>query len=283
MLLAEFMPWLLASKGYAGREKVVTAFKHYLAAKSHETASDLVKARVQCLMSNVTLEDLARFESVNGIAILANTVPTAFWTMYHVFSDASILEIVREESSAILSTEENCGVITRIIDLGKVKDAPIFTSIIQESLRHRASGSGIRMVLEDTLLDDCYLLKKDSYLIIPNREIHFDENAWGKTVKDFDPYRFTKANPQKVHSGAFRGFGGGVNLCPGKLFAMREITALVAMFALRFDIKPSFGPWVDPQQDTSNMSLAIAPPKKKVLVDITPRNGWEGGSWTFKL
>lgn len=283
MLLAGFMPSILASKGYTGREKVVAALENYFAVNGHETASALVKARIQCLMSNVKREDLARFECVNGIAILVNTVPTAFWTIYHVFSNDMILEKVREQSSAILTTEEDCGAITRTIHLGKIKDVPFLASVLQESLRYRGSGSGVRMAMEDTLLDNRYLLKKDSYVIIPNHEMHFNENAWSGTVKDFDPQRFVKTNPQKIHSGSFRGFGGGVNLCPGRLFAMREIMALVAMFALRFDMKPAAGPWVDPQQDVGNMTLAIAPPKAKVIVDIIPRKGLEGNSWAFKV
>lgn len=54
---------------------------------------------------------------------------------------------------------------------------------------------------------------------------------------------------------------------------MTKIMALVAMFALRYDIIPVSIQWLDPQQDTRNMSLAIGPPKKKVIMNVVPRKG----------
>lgn len=109
-----------------------------------------------------------------------------------------------------------------------------------------------------------YLLKKDSYFFVPNHETHFDTHA-----NDLDVQRFIKLDSKPL-SGAFRRFGGGVNHCPGKLFAMTKIMALVAMFALRYHIIPVFRQWLDRQQDTRNMSLAIGPPKKKVSLNFVP-------------
>lgn len=286
MLLTGFMPNVLASKGQAGREKVVSAFEQYFASGGHENGSGLAKARLQVLKQNIRPTDIARFECVNGIAILSNSVPTTFWTLYHIFSDPAILEIVREQLSIILSTQENKdGTISRTIDLGRIKEVPILSSILQESLRYRSSGVGSRMLLEDVVLENRYLLKKGSFLIIPSRELHFDPQAWGSQVDDFNPYRFLKSHSSsKTPSVAFRGFGGGVNSCPGKAFATSEITALIAIFVLRYDMKPAAGSqWIDPGQDFTNMSLAIAPPKKKVIVDIVPRKGLEGGPWAFRF
>lgn len=286
MLLTGFMPSVLASKGHAGREKVVSAFEHYFASGGHEDGSGLAKARLQVLKRDVKPNDIARFECVNGIAILSNSVPTTFWTLYHIFSDPTILEIVREQLSNILSIQDSKdGTTTRTIDLGRIKEVPILSSILQESLRYRSSGVGSRMLLEDVVLENRYLLKKGSFLIIPSRELHFNHQAWGSQVDDFNSARFVKSHlHSKTPSVAFRGFGGGVNSCPGKAFATSEITALIALFVLRYDMKPATGSqWVDPGQNFTNMSLAIAPPKKKVIVDIVPRRGLEGGIWAFKF
>jgi hypothetical protein len=91
MLLAGVVPSVLAAKGYAGREKVVASFERFFEAKGKQHASRLVQARHHVLSNRIGPQDIARFECVNGIAILANTVPTAFWTIYHVFSDPDIL------------------------------------------------------------------------------------------------------------------------------------------------------------------------------------------------
>jgi cytochrome P450 len=121
------------------------------------------------------------------------------------------------------------------IDLKRMKDIPILFSVLQESLRHRSSGAGARLVLEDTLVDDNYLLKKDSFLMILNHELHFSAQAWGSTAQKFSGERFSPTS-KKIPPGAFRGFGGGVNLCPGRFFAITEIMVLVAMLVMRYDI-----------------------------------------------
>ena len=283
MLLIGIMPKLLAFKGYSGREKIVRSFGQYFSTDAYKSGSDLVKARLQVLKQDIDPENIARFECVNGIALLANTVPTAFWTIYHIFADPAILETVREHASTILTTEEAQGKVIRTIDLSRLKEVPILTSILYEALRHRGSGTGPRMIVDDIAIDGRYLLKKDSYLIIRNHEMHFNKQTWGETVEDFDAERFLKENAKKINPAAFRGFGGGANLCPGKTFATIEVVALVAMFALRYDMRPASGEWVDPEQDLTNLSLAIAPPKKRCIVDIMPRSGSEGVSWTFKL
>lgn len=283
MLLTGIIPAVLASKGNRGRCKVTGAFEQYFATHGQESGSDLVKARFRSLKDEISPNDMARFECVNGTAILINTVPTAFWTIFHVFSDQKILERVRNDLSTTLTIREEMGITHWIIDLNRVNKVPILASIIQESLRHRGSGSGPRFVLEDIMLDNRHLLKKDSYLIMPSHDFHFDRDAWGETVNDFDPQRFMKPNAKKVQPGAFRAFGGGANLCPGKAYAIMEVAAMVAMLVLRYDMRPVSGEWVDPGQDTTNMSLAIGPPREKVLVNMVPRKGSEGGSWAFQL
>ena len=44
-----------------------------------------------------------------------------------------------------------------------------------------------RVVLKDTRLENQYLLKKDSILLIPSAELHNNPSVWGPTLKDFDP------------------------------------------------------------------------------------------------
>ena len=58
--------------------------------------------------------------------------------------------------------------------------------------------------------------------------------------------------------------------------------ALVAMLVMRYDIQPVDGLWVELGQNLNNMSLSIAPPKRKIVVDVVNRKGWEGGSRAFK-
>ena len=284
-LLSFPFPSVTCSKAYAGRERVVTAFEKYHNDNGPQTASHFVKARGKTSNGyNLSVNDQARFDAVNGHAILANTTPTAFWTLFHILSDAKLLEEVRQQVMPLLEVEDDNATPLRTICISKIRDVPILNSILHESLRHYASGTGSRIVLEDTMLDDRYLLKKDCFIFMPNHSYHFDGAAWGPTVKEFDATRFLKENKSTHHAGAFRGFGGGVNLCPGRFFAMNEILSMCAMLALRYDITPtSKEGWIHPGEDNSNMSLIVNPPKQKIGVNVVARKGWEGGSWAFRI
>ncbi|KAH6665540.1 cytochrome P450 [Halenospora varia] len=280
-LLSYPWPSITCRQAYIGREKVVTAFEKYFKSGGLRKASHFVQNGIKLSDGHKTSTvDKARFETINGHAILANTTPTTFWTVYHIFSDPKILEEVRAAVLPFLQIIE--GDQKRYeLDISTIRDIPILRSILHESLRIYGNGTGTRIVMEDTMLDDRYLLKKDSFIFMPNRYYHFDTSAWGLDANEFDPHRFMKPRPHQA--GAFRGFGGGANLCPGRFFAMNEIHAMCAMLALRYDIKPMSGSWKNPGPDQSNLSFLVSPPKEKVIVSVVPRKGWEGGSWSYKL
>ncbi|KAL8924173.1 MAG: hypothetical protein Q9172_002795 [Xanthocarpia lactea] len=263
---------MLASKGFHGREKVVHAMERYFTAKGQDCGSDLVQVRYKILSQQFDLQDIARFECVNGIALLLNTVPAAFWTIYHVFSDRKLLRTVREEALSLSTSWGKDGTTTGKIDLAIQKDMSLLTAILHESLRYRGSGIGPRFVMEDTMLNDFYLLRKGAFVIIPQRHLNFNQSAWGGSANIFDPARFLKngSNP-KLHPGAFRGWGGGANLCAGKRFATKVIDALLAIMTISYEMTSASGDWEEPGQDLSNISLAIGPPKRKVRVNLTPR------------
>ncbi|CCD53867.1 putative cytochrome p450 protein [Botrytis cinerea BcDW1] len=276
------LPKVTCRKAYQGREKMVDAFLKYYADEGTKTASHIVQSQDRvATTSGISLLDRARIDAVSGHAILANTTPTAFWTVFHLLSDPKLVEEVRNAVEPFVKTSEKNGHLSREMDISKIRDVPIIRSILHESLRHYADGTGTRIVLQDTMLDDKYLLKKDSFIFMPNRAYHFDESSWGTDVDNFDAHRFMKSKPYQP--GAFRGFGGGINLCPGRFYAMNEISFLCSMLVLRYDVKPVGGAWIHPGADSSNLSLIINPPIKKVLVDFKPRAGWAGGDWSFTL
>ena len=169
--------------------------------------------------------------------------------------------------------------LTRTLDIRKIRDIDPLNSIFYEALRHQAFGAGSRLVTEEVVLDDRYLLKKGNLLFMPNTELHFDPKSWGSNVDDFEATRFCK--PNKVPSGAFRAWGGGSTLCHGRFFASTEILATVALLALKYDMIPVSGKWTHPGRDDSNPSQVITPPKEKVFVTFSPRKGWEDGKWDF--
>lgn len=130
-----------------------------------------------------------------------------------------------------------------------------------------ALGASARIVLQDTMLQSRWLLKKDSYIFMPNRATHFDTASWGPGANTFDAQRFEhiKSGCDKVTPGAFQGFGGGQNSCPGRHFAMMQIVALVAMMAPRF-----FGAaiWKGADQYTTNTTENLHTSRPSLSVSL---------------
>lgn len=282
--LPGILPSILAPRAVAGREAVVRAMNQYYASGGHHHASQLTMARYTALKGTMNISDIARSECVHGLAIITNSVPAAFWTVWHVFSDRAVLSRVRDEVESFTAVGEPSteGVQTRIVDMSRLKEAHFLFAVIQETLRFRARGTGPRMILEDVTLsgDECeYHIEKGSALILAHEGMHHNKAVWGPNADTFVADRFLPGN--KIPANAFRGFGGGANMCPGKGFATAEIAALVALLVTRFDLRPVEGKWAEPGQDESNMARENTPPLRKVMVDVVPRVGLEEVVWKF--
>jgi len=239
-----------------------------------------------------SVKDNARFEVGGAIAMLVNTAPPVFWTLLLIYSSPSLLSDLRTELESIMNTtsDEN-GEVTRSLDITNVKSScPLLASTYQEVLRFRSMGASVRLVMEDTLIDGKWLLKKDSLVQMPSRVIHTDPSIWGPSVSEFNARRFLRdsspktTNTKRPSPQAFRAFGGGTTLCPGRHFATNEILTIVTMFVMRFDMKAvGEGGWVLPTTDKTNIVSTIMEPDVDVEVEICLREGWESGKWEFGL
>ena len=294
MLLVGVATNLLAPKAYRGRDRIFEAFKVYYANCGHEEGSSLAKARYTAAKKNGTpLEDIARFELSGLFGMLINTVPCTFWVILDLFSDPQLLQSVREEilTAVVTSTSENA-TITHDLNIAQMKETCfLLPSLFQETLRTRSTGSSIRHVREDVLLADRYLLKKGSMVQMPFSVIHHNEDIWGKTAKEFNPRRFIKTTSsfnvkQKtaIKPGTFRGFGGGTTLCPGRHIATAEITYVVALLAVRFEITPLAAQgWGEPKQAKNHGATSVLPPEKDFRVTIKRRSGTEMSQWKINM
>lgn len=291
-ILIGVLPSITARKGVAGRAKVTQAFERYFRTGGHKESSILMQNRYETGAKNgLSIEDIARFEVGGAIAILVNTAPAAFWTLLYVYSHPGILEDIRKEVSSIMTTTvDETGNPIWNLDITNVKTkCPILTSTFQEVLRHRSMGTSIRQVMQDTFLKDQWLLKKGCMIQMPGRVIHKDPSIWGSDVDEFNPRRFMKGEVPKTENGkppnpaAFRAFGGGTTLCPGRHFATTEILAVVTMFVMRYNMEPTAGAWSLPKTDNTNVAAVVMEPDSDVEVEVSMREGFEGGQWTFSL
>ncbi|TVY68970.1 Cholesterol 7-alpha-monooxygenase [Lachnellula suecica] len=273
-------PTILARKSFQAREFMTQAFTRYFEEGGHNQGSGLIRTRYEHSTEHkIPIEDVARFEVGNTIALLANTSPTAFWMVYHLYASPVALEECRQELSSIISIEtiamegEETATL-HTLDMSQVKGScPILLSTMQEALRVHGVGVSSRVVMEDHMLDNKYLLKKGSTVMIPGVVQHTSSSSWGSAdVNGFDHRRFLPK--EKRHQPvAFRGFGGGTTLCPGRHFASTEILAFAALLILRFELTPVDGKWVCPNTDNSSFWETMPTPDQDIRVKISPRTG----------
>ena len=243
-------------------------------------------------------------------AALANTVPLSFWLICNIFADEHLLSQIRLEL-------DKC--ITQIgkkatINATKLKrECPLLLSTTRETLRTAAYLNVNRFVLEDTTLSnsstgESYTVKKGSMVQIATSVIHNQTSAYGETALRFDPRRFMTneekaggsedgqyedkntadiSRPTSLGSkrNAFRPFGGGYNLCPGRHFAQTEIMALAALFVAGFEIRDgkTGGAFLPPPREGLKVLQGVIKPKCDVEVSIRRREGFESVEWTFEV
>jgi hypothetical protein len=266
---------------------MVEVWERYFDARAYEQGSDLIKARVKINEDfQIPLKETARIEIGGSQAILSGTLPGTFWVAFHIFSDPLVLEDIRNELSKGVQTDDS-GTCT--IDLSHVKTScPILLSTLKETMRIHSTSTATRIAMEDYRLDNKYLLKKGSTIMMPASVQHTDQAVWGDTVDEFMHRRFVREPGAKaINPIAFRGFGGGTTLCPGRHFASTEILMFSALLVLGFDLQPIGGKWVAPSTAKSPMVNALPVPDWDFEVELRPRengkpwhvsfSGYDGG------
>jgi cytochrome P450 len=255
----------------AGREQLVRSFAKYYTDGSYKDGSAYVQKFTQhCIDQQIPESDVPRFLLGTLFNNVANTIPAAFWVIYRIFSDKTVMEACRSEvSKAVVESSE-----ATTIDLTLVLNScPLLLSTYHEVFRYYGLANSVRVVSEDHLLGGQYLLKKGGLVMMSARAGHSNPAEWGANVKEFDYKRFAKTeNPEKrINPVAFRGFGGGTTLCPGRHFATSEILLLATLLLLRFDVQRTDGHWVHPSTAKSSQAEAVEQPDKDIDIKITPR------------
>lgn len=272
-LLMDFFPKIFARQSLRARGLMVDALSRYLEESHHEEGSLFVQVRRKHNADfGLSIKDSAHIEVGQVAAGIVNTAPTAFWLIWKVLSDPIIFKDCREEAEKLVQVGLD-GV--RSINLSEVRTAcPILVSAWQETLRFYGISISARVIQDDTLVDNEFLLKKGGILLMPNATIHLDKSVWGPNADEFNHKRFlkTKTNEAIRHpAAAFRGFGGGHVLCPGRHFASTEVLTLLALILVRLDVLPLGGIWVMPKKDMA-MDRACPLPLSNTMVEFIPRD-----------
>ena len=256
-------------------------------------ATKLVLNRNRALFEGgMTPIDMARLENMFGLALLTNTVPAAFWTLFDIFSRHELVAALREELAAnAVRTENTEGGQVHVLDLSDIRQGcPHFCSTLLEVLRTRFSSTTTRMVATDTRLGE-WTLRRGNIVQIPSHYFNLGVPSWGASAAAFDSRRFLRADeagtaaalgPQGLAKG-FLTFGISPHVCPGRHFAVGEIASLAAMVLLRFDLAPEGGAWKEPGLSSMALASSMSPMAGDVRVNALPRKEYEGTRWEFRV
>ncbi|KAI0480681.1 cytochrome P450 [Xylariaceae sp. FL0804] len=347
MFVLNLFPRVLARDSFRAREYMVRVWARYFAERSHERGSALVRARARINDDfGIPPAETARVEIGGSQAVLTNTLPAAFWVVYHIFSDPVVLRDVRAElargvvhaqqeqqqtqtdadaasGSSSGSSGNHHSTSTSTIDMDHVRSScPVLLSTLKETLRVHSVSVATRVAIEDVELVDGggggggggekdryrYLLRKGGTVMMPSAVQHTDRTAWGDNVGEFDHRRFVRGDrdtrdphdpdPDTSTGGAkqqqqqqqqrrispsvaFRGFGGGTTLCPGRHFATAEILMFAALLVLRFDVWPvaKKGDWAAPTTARASVVNALPTPDPDIEVELRPTGRAAGSRW----
>ncbi|KAK7731948.1 hypothetical protein SLS63_005246 [Diaporthe eres] len=192
-LALKFIPSFLNGKTLQARERIVQAFIEYFRSGNHKSGSGLVQARYEYIVRKHKIHDLvdvARLEVAGAFGTTSNSAPTAFWLLYHLFSNPCVLEECRNELSTLIEERNNAF----YVDMNGVpRQCPTIVSSFNEVLRYHGVQVSLRKVVEDHALDERFLLKKGSALMMPATVQHFDRQIWGPNSETFDHKRFIRS------------------------------------------------------------------------------------------
>ncbi|KAF2642058.1 cytochrome P450 [Massarina eburnea CBS 473.64] len=318
-VMADVFPSITARKPWAARKAINDALQEFVEREYYRTASPMIQKRVQInLRHGLTTKMTGRAELILLFGIIGNAVPTTFWFLANIFARPDLLENIREETSqAILCTNNpNSDSKEKTISVGDLKTkCPLLVSTYRETLRSIGNLASVRLVTGTHTVTAPgyrpYTLKKGAMVQIASGVIHSLPSVWGPDAAFFNPMRFISlttnteqfssetnpnstlaesertatALPRGVPSAAFRTFGGGSVICPGRHFAQSEILGFVTLCVHMFDIVDRItGKAFDvPIRDNQRIPLSVMKPAKEPQVTIKRRTGEENAIWKLEL
>ncbi|KAK4449078.1 cytochrome P450 [Podospora aff. communis PSN243] len=298
------LPSVIAPAGHRARALIARVLTEYYSGKNDQdpSASVFVGARATALRNrNISDEDIGKIEMMVPFAALTNTVPSLFWLFSFIVSRPDLMLQLRDEVERGIVKREGDEVTVTASTSAIEERCPLLWACYRETLRTTVHQVSSRVAMQDVTLNDAegrqYLLKKDAVVQMSIGSLNELEEYWGPNPADFEPTRFLDfANRSKAAEGrgspkamraAFIPFGGGLHLCPGRMFAAAEMMAFTSTMLLGYDVEPLDGKkWNLPPFGPRSLIDAVAKPANNgegFGIRIRRRQGWENVRWKYAL
>jgi cytochrome P450 len=257
----------------------------------NKNASAIVRNRREAALKWGILDsEVQRWDYVMFFAPTTNSGPTAYWLLSYILADPALLKEIREEVSkvAIISTVKDVKKVS--FDITSIqKECPLLVAAWDESFCLSAATLFVRMVMEDTILADKYLLEKGAVIQMPSAPSSQSEAIWGPNPDNFNAKRMLKSTynalpreDRKTRTQAYFPLGGGKYICPGKQFASTELIGFVGSMLYAFDVKMSNGERLKtPRPGKRQIGRNVDLPISDIEVIIKRREEFEGVKFAY--
>lgn len=196
-------------------------------------------------------------------AVVANTVPAAFWLVYYALRLPAARAAVEVECEAVAAAGSSAEAL---------ESTPALDSMLSEALRLTSGSIVMREVVGDVAVPlpcagrTVSLRVGDRVALFPPLT-HLDATTF-PDPEAFVWDRFLKA-PELARR--VTAFGGGVSMCPGRFFARREIKAFAAALLHRYELELEEPAAARPDFAPGRSGLGIYGPACDLQVRIRPR------------
>ncbi|OQR89612.1 cholesterol 7-alpha-monooxygenase-like [Achlya hypogyna] len=263
LLVAGCIPSAFLAKGIEGRERLVAALQ---AAPLTDSAA-LIQVRDEVLRALPEVQDADRARTHVEIlwAASANSIPTTFWALFHLLRNPMALTAVRAEIAAHLPLCSLTGSVVEPWTQEMLQQCVLLESAVDESLRLAASSMLVRVAVEPTdlvLNEKTYHFNKgDRVAIFPSLG-HFDPEIFPNPT-EFQLDRFVAATKAQLE--AFKPFGMGATMCPGRYFAKNQVKMFVALTLQHLHDLRIVPGYAAPTLDPSRLGLGVIPPADRAI------------------
>ncbi|KAK0516257.1 hypothetical protein JMJ35_000860 [Cladonia borealis] len=250
------LPRIIAKDMYEAKDKMVRTVEAYLRLPKDQRseATWLVKKlEIETAKMDMDSQDLAAMITSLVWVILSNAYKLCFWMMAYLVHDSLLYAAIKAEVTVAVG-----GGLLRLET--RLDECPRLAALYDEVLRLTASSASIRTVESDTTLRNV-VLSAGGKVLLPFRQLHFNEKVFGNNVDECDAERFLR-DKDLSNSSSFRPFGGGSTYCPGRYVARREVMVFIALAMSRFDdiMLAENELFAFPKLDTKTPSLGIMMP-----------------------
>mmetsp|Transcript_20033 Transcript_20033/g.30000 ORF Transcript_20033/g.30000 Transcript_20033/m.30000 type:complete len:508 (+) Transcript_20033:112-1635(+) len=261
-----------------------------------KTSSELVKMR-ELKMKHLPQGERNRRQVAFLWATMGNTIPAIFWSLFRIYTEKSVKEALEKELVDVVRKKDgygewNIGDKLPLLSVQDMKSLVLLESAVMESMRLSVGSATIRKVEMSTKIsftnNQKWSLNKGDLCMLYPPVTHFDEQYFEKP-NEFCPWRFLETNSGKTNLSkspfekdtkqqpslrrfmgtvkkvprtvAYMPFGGGVSMCPGRLFAMNEVKLATVSLLNKAEIQIA---GKVPDLDQTRAGLGVIHPTTKV-------------------